>query len=161
MSYAICRHRNHCVDCRTNAKFRASLFQLKRVPSANFTCPYGITVETAPAIQAEALAKIPAYAEMIERRNEGGRKAWRWLHEESRAGRLTWDRIKKEFWPMIPNYGCSCSARFKKIVEENPFREADQFTWTWEVHNAVNRELAPPKPEITLDEAWAIWDKKA
>lgn len=44
----VCRHRVHCVACRSDAKWRESLFKLGVVEKIDFTCPHGFTAQNAP-----------------------------------------------------------------------------------------------------------------
>lgn len=141
-----CLTRLHCVACRTQPRFRASVLRLGLVRVPDFDCPYGITAETAKAIQAEALKKLsgndPEAAEKRKAELEvQGRAAWAWLHAEAQAGRLTEERITRDFEAMIPNYGCGCMAKWKMI--RTPLT-SDQRLWAWERHNDVNRELGKP-----------------
>lgn len=46
-----CQSKAHCLACRTDAEFRASLFAAKKAPGADFDCPKGFTAETAPQPQ--------------------------------------------------------------------------------------------------------------
>jgi len=55
----------------------------------------------------------------------------------------------------VPGIACGCRDWLRQWITENPPRFDDWFTWTWELHVAVNRKLN--KPDITLDEAKAIW----
>ena len=51
--------------------------------------------------------------------------------------------------------GCGCGAEFRDWVLKNSPRFDDWFAYSVEGHNAVNRKLG--KPELSLDEAKAIW----
>lgn len=73
-----------------------------------------------------------------------GRAAWLWLHTEATQGRLTLDRLEKEFLPRIPHFGCSCLREWKTIMGENFFRVNDQTQWAIDIHNVVNVKLNKP-----------------
>jgi hypothetical protein len=75
---------------------------------------------------------------------EAGRKAWAWLHEQAKLGLLTNARLKQEFEPMIPRYGCNCLNKWVVLLGKIPLREYDQYLWSTEIHNAVNAELGKP-----------------
>jgi hypothetical protein len=90
---------------------------------------------------------------------EKGRAAWSWLHTEAAAGRLTEERLLKEFTPMIPQFGCQCMNDWRAILANNAFRPNDQFAWSCCVHNAVSIRLKPPKPMLTLEEATKLWSQ--
>ena len=90
-------------------------------------------------------------------REEASRAAWAWLHLEALAGRLTPERLTKEFRPMIRRFGCACLKGWDAIIDRIRFRPGDQFSWSVEVHNAVSAELPAPKPQLTEDEARTIW----
>jgi len=76
---------------------------------------------------------------------------WREIHTNPDATQEWWDGIVKK----VSSYFCSCGDFLKTYVTTNPPRFDDWFRWTWELHNAVNHKLN--KPNITLDEAKAIW----
>lgn len=50
-----CRHRTHCVDCRTSQKFRAFIVKNGLATDLDFTCPYGITPENAAAAKPDLI----------------------------------------------------------------------------------------------------------
>lgn len=90
----------------------------------------------------------------IDPRTEAGREAWRRLHTELQP---TSEWFEQEWKPLIPQ-SCGCSASANKLLEQCPPRfesREEFFAWSVEYHNAVNRKLR--KPEISLDEALAIW----
>lgn len=124
--------------------------------SNNFDCPHGITTETASAIQAAAIAKLPhdypeTAAKAKAQLEAQGRAAWAWLHERSQNDSLTVERLAVEFLPMIPNYGCSCKREWQEILVSNPLPMTGQYEWSVRVHNAVNAKLG--KPQLTVDQA--------
>lgn len=84
-----------------------------------------------------------------------GAHAWDALHRAALSGTVTADWLLTVFNPMIPRYGCKCADSWAKIQVAIPFRPADQFAWTVDVHNAVNVNLN--KATLTLDQAKAIW----
>lgn len=139
-----CSSRAHCVACRSDRNWRQAKFDLGEAPEPNFECPHGITAETAPKIQEEALATYRKAERKPDDRVEKGRAAWAWLHAEGDAGRLTEDRLTKEFTPMIPRYGCACLNAWNLILAATPCRPHDQSSWACEVHNAVNLKLGKP-----------------
>jgi len=55
----------------------------------------------------------------------------------------------------VPSIGCSCQRDFINYVEANPPDFNDFYKWSVDAHNFVNEKLG--KPELTLDEAKAIW----
>jgi hypothetical protein len=81
---------------------------------------------------------------VLKEQAEKGRAAWLWLHSEAIANRLTPLRLKSEFEPMIPGFGCSCLGDWRAILVKIPFCQDDQFAWTVDVHNAVNAKLEKP-----------------
>lgn len=133
------------------------------VESAEFNCQHGVTAETAPAIQAEAIAKLPggkeqaeASAKQKDEMEAQGRAAWEQIHRAAIKGLLTEEWVDK--WEEhIPSYWCQCRAKFKAIRKVIPLRPDDQFGTTVEWHNEVSAELNPPKPQLTVEEAYAIW----
>lgn len=144
-----CYGRTHCVACRVDITWRESVRRNGLVESANFDCPHGITTETAPAVQAEAMAKLPGYdpeaaAKAKAQLEEKGRAAWLWLHEESRKDALTKERLKKEFEPMIPAYSCGCRREWLEILQRNPLPVSGQAEWAVRCHDAVNAKLGKP-----------------
>jgi len=51
----------------------------------------------------ERIARAKAEREALEQQ---GRSAWAWLHAEAKQNALSLERLKVEFWPMIPKgYG--------------------------------------------------------
>ncbi len=92
----------------------------------------------------------------VEPTEEKGRLAWRWLHTEALKGALTPDRLKFEFFPMIPRYGCGCVQGWVETITTNQFRDKDQFAWSVEVHNTVNCKI--DKPVVSIDDARAVWE---
>lgn len=144
-----CKNHTHCVACRTDVNWRASLLHAGLVKERDFDCPHGITEESAAAIQDAAMSKLSENKSNTARKNkhdneESGREAWRWLHEESKKGTLTVDSLEKEFEPRIPAYGCACRKEWKNILLTIPFRLNDQRQWAVDVHNAVNIKLGKP-----------------
>lgn len=85
--------------------------------------------------------EIQPPAEIKNRLLDRGRAAWLWLHTEAEAGRLTAERITREFQPMIPNYGCSCLREWQEILQKNPLPATGQAQWAVDRHNDVNRKL--------------------
>ncbi len=55
-----CNERNHCVMCRTSERARQQWLDQGWVTQRDFACPFGVTSETAEAIQTEALKKLGA-----------------------------------------------------------------------------------------------------
>lgn len=146
-----CKNHVHCVACRTDNNWRISLGLIGFTDGPYFECPYGITVETAPAIQASSIAKLSPNTiirltneEFESRKIKKGRAAWEWLHSESRVGRLTIGRIATEFRAMIPRTGCGCLKDWDAILDSIPFNSDDQWLWSIEIHNAVNKKLGKP-----------------
>jgi hypothetical protein len=153
-----CKSRIHCVACRTKSSFRQQWLERGLVTNRDFQCPYGVTEETARQVQLDAAKRIGAKHstdEAIAQRMELGRKAWAWLHDQCRKGLLTVERLKTEFAPMVPKYGCTCRQKWKTILKQIPFRSDDQFAWSVEVHNAVNSSLK--KRLFTLAEVESLY----
>ena len=69
------------------------------------------------------------------------------------------DKATLANWELkIPQYGCSCKKFYAEWKAENApdFTSPDAFfAWGVRLHNGVNRKLG--KPELTIDEAKAIW----
>lgn len=90
---------------------------------------------------------------------ERTRSLWRELHNIPLG--TQWYR-GKEVWKAwlkrVPKRGCSCSAKFTKMLEKRPpdwsSREAF-FDWTVAIHNDVNLSLN--KPEFSLEEAKTLY----
>ena len=83
-----------------------------------------------------------------------GTLAWMALHSY-RGCDESW---LKGWEKMIPSGGCGCVDGYKKFLEELPpdFSTGDAFfAWGVNLHNAVNRKLN--KPEISLEQAFALW----
>lgn len=158
--FSVCEtQRVHCVACRTDAAWRESLRASGLVESAEFDCPWGVMVETAAEVQAQAMAKLPVFTgsdEEKKKREEQGRKAWAWLHNQAVADALTPERLEKEFKLMIPAYGCNCSNDWEKDVTANPLPAMGQAQWAVDRHNTVNRKLG--KSDWTNPQAQAFPD---
>jgi hypothetical protein len=82
---------------------------------------------------------------------------WKVLHEYSGCDpqwHFDWEKT-------IPRYGCSCRANYDQYKAANPpdFSSPNAY-WLWghNLHNWVNRKLG--KPELTVDEALAIWRRE-
>lgn len=144
-----CKSRVHCVSCRGDAAWRESLLKVGLVEVAEFDCVWGVTPETAQAVQDEALAKLPAcdpdvVAKAKAQLEAQGRAAWLWLDTEAKTGTLTEERLKKEWWPMIPNYGCGCLKEAEELLKKIPFRQDDQYQWRVDFQNGINIKLGKP-----------------
>jgi hypothetical protein len=92
-----------------------------------------------------------------ERKVNQGRFAWAKKH-----GYLGCDPQWHELWVLlIPAFGCSCKQDFADYCKDNPpdFSSPDAY-WLWgvQLHNWVNRKLG--KPELTVEEALAIWRRE-
>lgn len=72
------------------------------------------------------------------------------------------DAMSLAEWELqIPQYGCQCKKDYAMYKAENPpdFSSAESiWLWGFNLHNWVNRKLE--KPEITIDQAHAIWRAK-
>jgi len=79
------------------------------------------------------------------------RDIWKEIHTKQDPDEVWFGNLLSR----VPNGDCGCFAWLSGYIKTNPPRFNDWFVWTWELHNAVNRKLN--KPEITLDEAKAIW----
>ncbi len=84
-----------------------------------------------------------------------GVKAWTALHTAAVAGTLTLAWLQGAWRQMVPAYGCACLRAWDDLLAVHPFRPADLFVWSVEIHNAVNLKLG--KPQLTLAQATAIW----
>jgi len=84
----------------------------------------------------------------------GGPELWAELHRAAVDGALN-EEWFAAWLSRVPMAGCSCRTSFQTILEAIPVRWDDQFAWSVEVHNAVNRKLG--KPEISADQAREIW----
>jgi hypothetical protein len=100
-----------------------------------------------------------------EKKQRKGAYAWKVVHTYSNTTRECWNPFNAQrfffhvFWNLIPKEGCSCSEFFVIYCSAHPpdFSTAEKFfTWTWEVHNAVNAKLG--KPEIEWNEACNLWN---
>jgi len=80
-------------------------------------------------------------------RLEQSRMLWEELHQKNNADAKWLSKWVKK----IPQFGCACRESFQLILREFPPRFDDWFTWTVDVHNAVNRKLN--RKEWTLEEA--------
>ncbi len=90
------------------------------------------------------------------RRGQHGRDAYAWkaLHLAALDGKID-QQFLDDFLRQI---GCgSCKAHWKVIVRQFPPNYADIFAWSVEAHNRVSAKLNPPKAQITVEEARAIW----
>ncbi len=85
------------------------------------------------------------------RRDELTRQLWAEMHSKIGATAEWFTNWMKR----VPSYGCKCRDAFEAIIKANPPRFNDWFTWTVEVHNAVNRKLG--RKEWTVEEAKARW----
>jgi hypothetical protein len=90
------------------------------------------------------------------------------IHDWTAVARLLWGQLHRaalaadaaafaryvriEFTPQVI---CGpCKVRWQAILERMPPEEAaDAFAWSVDAHNAVNVELDPPKPAVSLEEA--------
>lgn len=94
------------------------------------------------------------YAAYLERVAAAGRAAWSALHTQRNP---THEWFETEWKPLIPQ-GCGCAGSANELLNANPPRfdsPDDFFCWSVQYHNAVNRKLG--KPEMTLEDALAIW----
>jgi len=98
--------------------------------------------------------------EIQRRRNaktmQQGRFAWQKLHSYTGC-----DPQWLDIWQYLIPQRCDCKEGYQKILEQFPpdFTSPDAFfAWGVSLHNAVNRKLG--KPEITIDQAYAIWRAK-
>lgn len=85
-----------------------------------------------------------------------GRFAWQKLHSYTGC-----DPQWLDIWQYLIPQRCDCKEGYQKILEQFPpdFTSPDAFfAWGVSLHNAVNRKLE--KPEITIDQAYAIWRAK-
>jgi len=137
--------------CRTDADARQQWLDRGWVEKLDFDCSHGVTAETAPAIQAEALAELPGAKEQGEaaakhtaEMEAQGRAAWAWLHANAETDSLTMERLAGEFLPMIPTYGCGCRREWHEILQRNPLPVKGQYDWSISVHNSVNQKLGKP-----------------
>ena len=84
-----------------------------------------------------------------ERLAQTGRELWSELHTSVTIETLqAWEE-------KIPNYSCKCKAFYTAWKVDNPPRQDDFFSWTVELHNAVNTKLG--KPTIAMEEARRLW----
>ena len=101
--------------------------------------------------------KVDRQAQAEMRRANQGRFAWSKKH-----GYLGCDPQWHELWVLlIPAFGCSCKQDFADYCKDNPpdFSSPTAY-WLWgvQLHNWVNRKLG--KPELTVEEARAIWRRE-
>jgi len=106
--------------------------------------------------------KPSEYATAISQKREGMREIvtkakanpWIPLHDgtvKDAESLLKWEAV-------IPGYGCKCRKDYLAYKAENPPDfSSEESLWLWGValHNWVNRKLG--KPELTIDQAKAIW----
>lgn len=88
-----------------------------------------------------------------DRTSKQGQFAWAKLH--SYTGN---DPQWLDLWQYFIPQRCDCKDGYQKILEEMPpdFTSPEAFfAWGVRLHNAVNAKLG--KPELTIDEAKAIW----
>lgn len=86
---------------------------------------------------------------------ERARALWLELHRVALAAkdRAAFARyVRQDFTPRVP---CrTCKPTWLAILERMPPEDAaDPFAWSVDAHNAVNVELDPPKPVVSLEEA--------
>lgn len=55
----------------------------------------------------------------------------------------------------VPNISCGCQDWIRNYIRDNPPRFDDWFTYTWELHNAVNAKLG--KLQMCFETSEAIW----
>jgi hypothetical protein len=110
-----------------------------------------VTPETAPAIQAEALAKLPGHDPEVAAKAKAqleaqGRDAWAWLHERCRDKTLTSERLAGEFLPMVPRYGCGCVREANEYIRANPLPTdpTAHEKWGIDFHDHINAKLGKP-----------------
>lgn len=106
--------------------------------------------------------KPSEYATAISQKREGMREIvtkakvnpWVPLHDgtvKDAESLLKWEAV-------IPGYGCKCRKDYLTYKAENPPDfSSEESLWLWGValHNWVNAKLG--KPELTIDQAKAIW----
>ncbi len=80
-----------------------------------------------------------------------GRELWKELHEKRDPDQDWFDSWRAR----IPAFGCKCVEEFTAILERIPVRFDDWFSWTNEVHNAVNANIQ--RRVMLLREAMRIW----
>lgn len=80
--------------------------------------------------------------------------AWKALHLAALDGKINQDFLDD----FTRHIGCgTCKGSWKTIMRNSPPNYSDIFGWTVSAHNAVSRKLNPPKPQLTTDEARAVW----
>ncbi len=116
-----------------------SLFD--KVPRDSTWKPMGVaeTIERNIVLMKEGQSQLP----------KQGRELWAELHTSVTFATLSQWEVK------IPNFACGCRKFYDSWVRSNPPRAADFFSWTVDLHNAVNAKLG--KPTLTLDDARKIW----
>jgi hypothetical protein len=90
-----------------------------------------------------------------DRHTEVARSLWGQLHRVAlrATDAAAFARyVRESFTPRVACGGCRI--RWKGIVARMPPEDAaDPFAWSVDAHNAVNIELDPPKPVVSLEEA--------
>lgn len=90
-----------------------------------------------------------------------GPAAWKTLHARALSAKTPINKNTERGW--LFTYGSKlpcgdCRQFFAQYLQTNPPDFTDYFAWTVGLHNAVNLKLK--KPEVTLDQARALWAAK-
>jgi hypothetical protein len=130
--------RSHCVACRGDASWRASLQRAGLIESAEFECPFGVTMKNAAVIQAEPLAEspMPFHALVAEATWEELHR--RYLHHDG-SDDSEW--LLNDFTPRIRSIGCSCMGHWLDMLKRTPPRWQEAFAYFVERHNEVSARI--------------------
>jgi len=79
-------------------------------------------------------------ADARERQIERYHKLWRELHSEQNPT----PEWFADWVARVPNFGCGCRSWLREYLRDNPPRFDDFYSWSVELHNAVNAKLGKP-----------------
>lgn len=140
-------------------------------PNANISSDANVNsipkISTRSSFRSVAEAKPPVSrnslnnrSHLIDDKKQKGNMLWLELHNRAINHDGSNDaKFINEFGKKIPRFmhGCSCNEFWNKWIRANPpnYAQGKYFEWTVKTHNAVNAKLG--KPQITLEEAYAMW----
>lgn len=78
---------------------------------------------------------------------------WKEIHTKEDPDQGWWDGIVKK----VSSYFCACGDFLKSHIAANPPRFNDWFSYSWELHNAVNAKPELNKPQQSFNDALACW----
>lgn len=127
------------------------------IPKISTRSSFRSVAEAKPPVSRNSLNNR---SHLIDDKKQKGNMLWLELHNRAINHDGSNDaKFINEFGKKIPRFmhGCSCNEFWNKWIRANPpnYAQGKYFEWTVKTHNAVNAKLG--KPQITLEEAYAMW----